>query len=418
MSERVQVPKEQLRQGRKRILEKVRKQRKRRKQLQVSAAGLAVAILLFTFSIRVSPAFANYVAKIPGFEPFVELVAFDKGIEDMLANDYFEEIGESVTSPENNVTLTVVGVAADYSGLSIAYTLNAPFDLSKEATPNIEIRQGNKPIQAGFSYGWAHEEESRYVEDIIQLTLHNGMDYSNRDFELVFTFTGEKAGTVRVPFTLEQEILQPKLLAENQTLTFENQSITFKKIEVSPLRATLTIEIDEDNTMQILSFEDLKLVDEYGEEWSAIRNGVSATGSTRDDEYVIYIQSNYFREPKQLKLEIGAVTALPKGEDYIIVDFEKDEIIHKPSYEELTFKVDYRTVTVKGHYPETGGKSVLMSALDADGVEHYGGSHEFEHDENELEERISFDGTVASPAKLPIMYYPNVIAKNVEVQLK
>ena len=67
----------------------------------------------------------------------------------------------------------------------------------------------------------------------------------------------------------------------------------------------------------------------------------------RDGEAVYYMQSNYFREPKKLTLQVGEVKALSKGEDYIEVDFAKNKVLYQPSLPGLKAHVRNGFLTVK-----------------------------------------------------------------------
>src|ERR1700730_16497879 len=62
------------------------------------------------------------------------------------------------------------------------------------------------------------------------------------------------------------------------------------------------------NTKRILNFDDLRLVDENGTTWNKINDGETAKQISKD-ESIIYLQSNYFRNPKKLSLVINKIQA-------------------------------------------------------------------------------------------------------------
>ena len=414
-----QIPKEQLKQQRLEVHLKVRKEKKRKKRMTYSTLLFAMLLILFVTSLRVSPTFASYVAKIPGFTPIVELIAFDRGLEDVVKHDYFEEIGESVTSPENNITVTVVGVAADFTGMSIAYTVEAPFELSQYLLSDIKILQAGEPIPAGFSYNFTNSEGEKYIEDLIQLTNSEGMDYTNRDFALELTFKGTHKGTITVPFSIQQEIKQPKVLAENIELVFQNQKITLEKVTVSPLRASISVRLDENNTMQVLSLDDIKLIDETGEEWASIKNGISANGSARDQAFTMYMQSNYFHEPKTLTLQIGSIAALPKGEDTIKVDLKNKKVLYMPPQVDWDISFEQNQLIVEGENPTEFTRQMLLWARDENGEDVPDIQRTFEdHFDSHFKENVYFKDGITSPITIDIAYFPNFIGENIEVPLK
>ena len=164
----------------------------------------------------------------------------------------------------------------------------------------------------------------------LQLT-RSPIDYQDAQFELYIQFTDADKTEFTIPFSLEKPIAKTKNYAINEEMSFEGQNITVKSISISPLRTGITIAVAPDNDMRILGFDDLRLLDENAEEWSTITNGVTATGDLMDGEATYFMQSNYFREPKKLTLQVGEVKALPKGQDYIEVEFAQRKVLHKPS---------------------------------------------------------------------------------------
>jgi len=119
----------------------------------------------------------------------------------------------------------------------------------------------------------------------------------------------------------------------NQTVTIEDQKVTFKKIEIRPLSASLHVQYDAGNTMELFAFEDLKLVDEKGEPWSIYQNGLvgSEVSATED---IIYLESSYFEEPKELYLEFSKIRAMKKADLEVIVDPETNTVL-KSYYAEI-----------------------------------------------------------------------------------
>ena len=100
----------------------------------------------------------------------------------------------------------------------------------------------------------------------------------------------------------------------------------------------LDIEVAKDNTMQLLALDDVAIMTESGERRESIRNDISTDGNIRDGKFTLYLQSNYFDDPASLTVMIGAVQAVPKGEDFIEVDFGTKEILTKPTYFKGTFQ--------------------------------------------------------------------------------
>lgn len=417
MKEQVAVPKEALKQQRAEVVRRVQREKRRKEQVMVTSSVLVAVLFLFVFSVRLSPTFAGYVAKIPGFSPIVEMIEYDKGIEDIVKNDYFEELGIIVT--ENQLTVTLVGVTADYSGMVLSYEVDAPFDISQLDTRKVEILQGGKPLQAAHTYSWYNEDPTQHIEQVINVTASEPLQYDVRDFELVFYFDDEQQTIVHVPFTLKNPIKEPKVIDLNKEVVVEGQRLVLEKVSISPLRTVLDIVVDEENTMQILSLDELRLVDERGEDWMAIQNGFTGMGHIRDGRYALHLQSNYFREPETLTFIIGQVAALPKGQDYIEVDFVKEKVLYQPALIDWQIDVEGQLVSVSGPIFADGGRQVLWRAIDEKGNDSYPNSSTWttgEGDRFETSEQYDEVRSLA-PVKIEVNYYPNIIGENIEIPI-
>lgn len=416
MNEQVPIPKEQLRIQRQQILQKVSRERRLKKQLLTSTFVLIAAMAVLTFSIRVSPTIAGYVGKIPGFAPIVEMIAYDKGMQDIVDNEYYEDIGVAVT--KNNITLAVVGVVADYTGMNIFTEISAPFPISNMDYKEVKIFNNGKELEAGISYIWNSNVETSNIEGYFQVVVESGLIYDSRNFSLEVIFEDEQQTTIQVPFTLKNEIAETVMLAQNVPVEVAEQKFTVTKLEMSPLRATLEVELDEQNTMQILSFDDLRLIDENGEEWASILNGISANGSMRDDHLKLYMQSNYFRIPQKLRLVIGEVAALPKDDDFLIVDFETQQILSKPKVFDWDIQLSGKTFSITGENDRHFGRPILGQLIDANGNSFNADVSSMSVDDTKIYNEESFSDLIVSPAKVYIDYYPHIIGSDIEVNIK
>ncbi len=144
---------------------------------------------------------------------------------------------------------------------------------------------------------------------------------------------------------LKKGIAKAEIYELNEKMSFEGQNITVKSVSISPIRTGVTIALDPNNEEKIVDFDDIRILDEKGEEWSAIDRGTVATGSV-DEGTTYYMQSNYFREPKKLTLSIGKVLIVGKEQDYIDVDFNQNKVVSKPSIPGLQVKVEKPMVTL------------------------------------------------------------------------
>ncbi|MBD8035018.1 DUF4179 domain-containing protein [Solibacillus merdavium] len=376
----------------------------------------ATVICLFILSIRFSPTIAYAVSKVPGLETIVELITHNKGIEDVLEQGYNEKIYASAEL--NGVKAVIEEVIADETGMYIMYRLSSEQDLSKYKKISLSVLQNGEPVKAGVGFSTFMDEETYEFASSIEVVSSEGMDYSERNFEVQFMLNDE---TLRVPFELKNEIKQTKVYAVNEQLEIEGQRFTVKEVHISPLRVGIQIAVDPTNDKRILSFNSIELLDENNEIWSEVSNGVTGHGATDENVMTHYLQSNYFREPKSLTLKISEVEALPKGQDYMEVNFEKQEVIFAPDFIDLSkvevypkqLRVQYKPANMK-HYLQ-----LLGTAIDATGKElGVRNSSVSGMDGNYHEVTVSYDiEKYTNPVKIYFYSYPSYLDGTAEIKI-
>lgn len=408
MNETPKIPKQALQAQRQAVLAQVRSEQKRKKQWIITSTSAVLAFIIFVYSVRLSPTIANYVAKIPGFAPIVEMISYNKGLKDIMQHEYYEEIGVMVTN--NNITATLVGVIADETSMLISYEVDAPFDLSKINLTKIDILQNGEPLDTSHTYGWLTDEPTKHIEALINATSHEGITYDHSNFDLVLHLDDENKTVITLPFELQQPIAPAKVFPIGQTLNVQQQKFTVEKVTISPLTTAIDISVDPTNSMRILAFDDLKLFDENGEEWARIENGLTSTSLVNSREIRYYMQSNYFRTPKELTLEIGEIHALPKGQDFIEVDFAKERVLYQPDIVDWQFTVEGKTVIVEADHYEGEGRTLLFTAYDQNGNEIHSTGESWRDLNDELYATYTYEtAPYEAPVKIDINYYPNPI---------
>lgn len=395
------------------------KKKKRKKLVTIQLVAVSAIIAIFLISIRMSPVIANTVAKIPGFAPIVELIAEDKGMEDIVNNKYYEELNKRIT--KKGVTFTLVGAIADEYGMFLPYTIESTKDIEDINFASVKIKQNGKVLEVGsFSYGWVPEKKSKLIEDIFQYQSVSKIDYSNPNFELEITYDSPINETITIPFTLTKPIKETKSYAINKNIKIDGQIIYIRDLKITPLRVGLTLELDPNNSMQILNINKLKLVDEKGEKWGAIQNGIFAMGDFRDDgKKTIFFQSNYFRNPKHLTLTINEVEALPKDDDYIIVDFSKEQILKNPISKDVKIEI-INNYSIELQYTKPDNKPhtpILMEAVDQKGTKYYPTQIHTHADVPVVEEYIYNFQNLQNPIKLYINSYSNYLDGSAKIEI-
>lgn len=315
-----------------------------------AASLLIVGMLL---SIRFSPTVAAYVEKIPGMETIVQLIHYDKGLQLAAENDFIQPIG--VSDEHDGIKFTVDGLIADESRLLIFYTIeNKTISEGRISLDKIEITDGSgeKLKEYGLSWGSQgvmgkgkqsekmdiHFSSNTTIPDRltlnIKLKMPEAAERSRADKPA--ESPGHDEGIALEPtWTVQFQIDKGKFegLKEvydiHQTFDVEGQKITFEQMTVYPTRIALSVAYDKGNTKKILGFDDLEIVDDQGDVFGTISNGVFAT---QQDEFheTLYFQSNYFKKPKELYIRGSSLTALDKDKLEVVVDIENGTLLKKP----------------------------------------------------------------------------------------
>lgn len=411
----IDVPKEKLQQIRMDTFRKVQREKRIKKRI-VPVAIVALFCVSILFSIRVSPTFASYVAKIPGFYALVSAVRIDAGIKDIVDNQYFEEI--NVTESKNGLSLTLQGVIADYSGFVLFYDADALFDMSKLELNDVQLFQGDDEIPGPSSFT-RNAENQEYISSLVEYSFSEPIVYTSKDFKVVFHFNDIDKGNIEItiPFTLQNEIAQEKVIDANRTVDVDGQKFTITQIRRSPLKTAIDIEIEEANTMQILAFDDIEVMTDRGERRYSIINRIAKHGDIRDGKITLYVQSNYFHDSDSLTINIGAVQAVPKGEDYIEVDFGTKEVFTKPEFFDWDISVTSQNVSVAVKKGDNQGRQLrLWNAVKEDGTPLEFTRSTISRDEQyeiETTQFQDYDGK----AKIYFSYYFNPIGENIELDI-
>jgi len=213
-------------------------------------------------------------------------------------------------------------------------------------------------------------------------------------------------------------IERPKVYKLNQSVVVDDQSIHIKQLKISPLRAEIRLAADEQNTMQLLQFTSVRLIDENGEDWGQPRGGGSGFGDLRDGEVGIFMESNYFRQPKKLTLVMDKIEALPKGSDYIDVDFEQQKVLYMPSELDIKIQVPSHN-TLEVTYPKSDGQ-LFFGIVDQEGNEFSSStlSTRFSEEETNVTAFYTFDfDNAVNPIRLHINSYPLYLDGKVEIDI-
>ncbi|TYR77637.1 DUF4179 domain-containing protein [Rossellomorea vietnamensis] len=343
---------------------------------KTALAASLIFLVLFISSLRVSETFASYVSNIPGMEQIVEMVRQDKGMVSVIDNDFVQEVNNSAA--HQGITITLNSFIADQEQLVLFYNV----DSSSSSFENLRIDK----IQVVDEYGEEVAFDSLSIdaidskeEDMYQSNygLKETLNKENYTMEIELSNGDAPLGdTWEIPFKVNQnKVGKTKDIHLNQEFLVEGQKILVKTIKASPTRVGIQMEFSSENTKRIFDIEDLRLVDENGETWSRISNGLSASGDFEEKTY--YLQSNYFENPKELYLVFSKIRALEKDKLEVKVDTEElkilrapDERLAKVEYEEIYDETGALLFSWDVRYEQANHMSPIQSYKDAGGEEH------------------------------------------------
>jgi hypothetical protein len=399
------------------------KQKSHWKKWMFSLIAAAMILIGFFTSIRLSPAFANFITVIPGMEKIVDIIRDDKGKMAAIENNYYEKIG--VSQEKNSMKFTIDGAIEDENGLVLFYTLQTvdKREVLNIEEPHLSYQGGEKLNWGSLSSGSGNLQVSKDGKTTntgtIELTFENPL--TARKFELNIKGRGDhQIEAFGLQFELKKPIQEKKTYKLNKTVAIEGQKITFLDANIYPLRIAVHVKMDPNNPKKLLNFDDLRLVDENGESWNKISNGITASRIS-DDEAIIYLQSNYFREPKALYLVINKIQAVDKDKAALVIDTKNQQILTQPKenlFSGLIVENDQLVLKMSGggefHYQPFG------EIKDANGknVNKPETSFSSANKSWDLAVRIPDLQNVENPISIELAFYPAWIKGHEKIKIK
>lgn len=415
--------------------------RRHRKVRRISFTAAVFMCVLFVISIRTSTVFASYVRRIPGFNRIVDLINYDKGIKDALNNGFIENIGQSVE--HDNLIFTINDIIIDNSKAVVFYT--------------IENRGNHKYVNIDEMIIQGEGEEIVASSGIVKVVDRDMIKFNKIENTVDFHFkdAAKIPGKLRIDVTLEEiaekyggeaEVLpyiwnfeisldnkklqdMSKIYEINKAAEIEGQKIFFESLVVTPMQAALKIHYDKSNTKQILHFDDIEIVDEAGEVRRPIVNGKSGV---KIDDYneIIYFQSNYFRDSKELYIRGKSLRAVDKDKLYLKVDLDKKELLTAPDgnikmksfirwEDRLILEFDFK---IDSEIEKTRTYGFIYNEItDSNGVSYtIGESTSSQDSDNTVNIRsdIKINKDIKGPIYLKLHNYPQRILEEFKVKIK
>lgn len=395
--------------------------KKKRKTWKWPSIAAAILLIGFLTTIRVSPTFAEYISTVPGMEKIVELISNNKGLLAAIDNEYAQEIG--VSQEKNGMNVTIDALIKDDTGMVIFYSIKANEELQHFEIEHVELqtKEGTKINYDSLSFGNPTDDKAKTYTDVLEYYFSKPL----KDQELQLTIkvkNDSKITNFKLPITVKKQENKSKVFDLNKTVNIEDQKIKVKKVKVDPLRIAVHLEMDPNNSKQILEFQDIRLVDQYGEAWSKIANGITSSKISANEQ-IVYLQSNYFKTPEELYLVFNKIQAVEKGDTAVIVDTEKQKIIQQPKGNNLSnLQVEGQDITFNLETEKEFNYFIFSSIKDAKGKEvesDSGFSHKFDVDGDAQKIGVTLaSNNYSNPIELELSFYPSWIEGEVKMKLE
>ena len=304
----------------------------------IPVSSLVVCLFVFAITVNLSAPFAMACGRIPFIRELAAAVAFSPSLSAAVLNEYVQPI--ELEQTENGITMSVEYVIVDQKQVNVFYSLQSKIYANMDATPSISNADGTPMENYSISARGVDSNDG----ELRQFTI----DFVNEDVPSELTFmckvhdngasveegpapiaSGQteqrKEPDVLSSFTFELTIdpyymRKGEVVTLNQRFILDGQHLTIIDVEIYPTHIRLNLLDDDNNTawLQSLSFY---LINEKGEKFEAISNGITATGAADSPFMASHrLESAYFSESKNLTLYITGAVWLDKDMERVKID--------------------------------------------------------------------------------------------------
>lgn len=412
---------------------------KRKKIIKRSSWSIVIAAILLisvVTSISVSPAFANKIASFPGMESIVTLIQQqDNSLIAAVEEDFYQSL--NLSQEKNGIKVTLDGVIADRKGVVIFYTVQSrkkDQPLKVEYLNLMKEDYRNLPMFNTTFY----DSDKPIIKDNVfsaMMTLEVMDNHIVGDGNFLWEIglkNGNKVEHFQIPFEFKKSSFVSKTIALNKEVIIEGQRITVQKVILDPIRATVKLKVDPNNSKKIFSFQNLKFVNGTGDEW-IINNKGTAFRNSDGTEWSITLQSPYFNDSDNLKLEFGKIAAIDKTDAYILIDTKSKKYLKQPSESifsnlevkdnKVSFLMDVNeeyNMLVSSSFQDNGGKEFFIKYDHTNPTrwkKYVNGSMEVVGKSLKLKFELPTESFV-DPLKFDLDYYPSWIEGDAIVEIK
>lgn len=319
------------------------KKEERGKNKRFISIVAVIVIAILATSIRVYPAAAVAFSKVPGLEYIVKLINYDKGIKDIVDNDFVQPV--NLSEKHEDIIFTIKDIIIDNSKCIVFYSIenkgNHRFvnlhemKFTDESGKELIASEGwigyidrdmniEKKLEGNVELNFTEET---IIPDKLFITVKLQESNDTRGKQNILSSTWK----FEIPIDKGKFETMHKVYNIDEKVEIEGQKIYFKTLTITPTRIALLVEYDKNNTKKILGFNDLSIFNKNGEEWARISNGVTSI-IKNEYEDILYFQSNYFTNSKEIYIKGSSIRALDKDKLTVVVDTDKKKIIKGADY--------------------------------------------------------------------------------------
>ncbi|MFC3771398.1 DUF4179 domain-containing protein [Paenibacillus sp. GCM10012303] len=320
--------------------------RKKRKKRATGAAVAVLLVLALSAALGFSPAFASFVGKLT-----TQLLDSKDGLHIAAEQGYMQRIGKSVE--HDGIELRIEDLIVDELRMVMYYSIKDKngYDsvriqaTSEDTATGEEYTVGQPMMSSGsdifsssgtFSGPWENGAmEIRWKEDApipdklrLRVTMHVPMKPG-------YQKTVQLDKEWNLSFSIRKDQIVAKQVFElNETVSLDGQNVTFTRATLLPTAIRLDLSIDPNNSKQLFSIEDLRLVDQDGLELKPLRGferQYFVYPVTRPKTlHTIYFEGSLLANPQSLDLVGSTIRALDKSKREIIVDTREKKLLKVP----------------------------------------------------------------------------------------
>ena len=295
-------------------------------------AACTAFILLVNFHTRVAEA----CSKVPVLRELAAAVTFHRSLQIAVEHDYVQTIG--MEQKENGVTIHLDYVIADKKQLNVFFRVEDEKSRSLDIHPVFLDTQTEQHLPGIVSqYPMTQQEDAlRFVRlDMGEQDVPHSVLLELRAL-LPGTMSDESIATFTMKLQLDESKIAPvKVYEMNRNVEFNGQKLTLSRVEVYATQLRVLVEDDASNTAWLKGL-DFSVFSESGEEFSTVRNGVTATGDITEPKMVSFrADSPYFYDAEALTLNITGARWLNKSMHQVRVNLLNAQVEALPEAVEL-----------------------------------------------------------------------------------